>query len=120
MLKTVFLIVFFAIVFFVADHFKLNWPIHTYKWYMLAFFTALSFLFHSLVDQGKRNDNEKFIQYYLASVVIRLLACVIFVLVFLLKGLDNKTIFLLNFFVLYLCFTVFEIYLLSTNLRRFS
>ncbi len=120
MLKTAFLILFFAIVFFLADQLKLNLPLHEHRWYMLAFFSVLSFLFHSLVDQGKRNDNEKFIQFYLASVVIRLLACIVFVLVFLLNGLENKGTFLLNFFALYLCFTAFEIYLLSANLRRFS
>ena len=120
MARTIFLILFFTIAFFLADRFQLNLPLHEHKWYILAFFSALSFLFHSLVEQGKKNDSEKFIQFYLTSVVIRLLACIIFVFVFLINGLENKPIFLLNFFVLYLCFTAFEIYFLSTNLRRFS
>ncbi len=119
MLRTGVLITLIAIVFFVADHFFKMSYFHPQKWVMLAFFSAISFLFHTLIDQGIKNKGDKFIQFYLVTVIVRIIACILFVAFFLFRGVENQGLFILNFFVLYLCFTLFEILGLYRNLRRF-
>lgn len=118
--KKYLLIVFFAIAFFLADRFGPISYLHEKKWYILGFFAALSFLQNTLISQVIGDKKGQFIQFYLTFTVIRLVASILFVGFFIWKGTANLTMFLIDFFVLYLCFTLFEIISISSNLRRFS
>ncbi|MOA34781.1 hypothetical protein D3C78_1561850 [compost metagenome] len=54
----------------------------------------------------------------LITVVLKMLLCMTVALVFILKGLvEDKWVFITNFFLLYLLYTVFEVYNLIYNLR---
>ncbi|MFN3782832.1 MAG: hypothetical protein ACK4R6_02875 [Spirosomataceae bacterium] len=108
-----------SIVLFLADYLGVGHLVHPHKWIILSFFVAVSYLFHTLVEQGMRNNRENFIQFYLSTVVIRLIASLIFIGVELYLGVGNKKIFILTFFVLYLFFTLFELTILYRKLRRF-
>lgn len=120
MRNTIVLIIVVSIVFFLAD--KLGpWAwFHPYKWFILAYFGALSYLIHLLTSLGMRNNRENFINFYLSTIIIRFITTLIFLIAFLIKDIDKPFLFVGNFFALYLCFTVFEIYGLYSNLRRFS
>lgn len=119
MLKTILLYTAILIVFFLADYFGPFVYLHPKKYVMLAFFAAVSYLFFVISKQGMRGKGDKFIQFYLSTVIVRFLACVIFVTIFLYIGVENVKLFVLNFFVLYLFFTLFETFGLYRNLRRF-
>lgn len=120
MRKTLVLIALIAIVFFLAD--KLGpWSwIHPLKWFILAYFAAISYLFHLLTTLGMRNNRENFINFYLSTIIIRFITTLVFLIAFLVNDIEKPFLFVGNFFALYLCFTVFEIYGLYSNLRRFS
>lgn len=120
MLKTALVYVFFVIVFFLAEPLGYVEFVHPKKWIMLAFFGALSYLSYTLINLGMRDDREKFIEFYLASFSIRLVLMLLFIGTMLLIGLQNPYLFVINFFVLYLFLTVFEITNILRKLRRFS
>ncbi len=107
-----------GIVFFIVQHFFRSDWVHPYFWYILTFFYGLSFLIFRLMEYGHKDNNKKFVSFYLSTVVGRLLLSLIFIGSFLYFGLTDSLLFIINFFVLYLFYTGFEIYGLYCNLRR--
>lgn len=73
---------------------------------------------HRLVELGNQGKGERFIPFYMAFTVARLVLSVAFVGFFVYRGLVDKRMFVLDFLVLYIFYTTFEIYGLSSNLRR--
>jgi hypothetical protein len=120
MLKTVTLTGIIIIVFFLFSFIGLGHLLHQQKWVMLIFFVSISFLLNLFSKQGLSNNRENFVTFYLASIVSRLILCIIFVGVELYLDVPDVKIFIINFFVLYLCYTVFEISELYRNLRQNS
>ncbi|WP_221393361.1 hypothetical protein [Dyadobacter sp. NIV53] len=118
MLRSTLATLLLGIVLFLAQRFHIDSLVHTNIWYILAFFFGLSFFIHRLMDIGLRNNREKFVTYYMATIVGRIILSLIFIAIFLYKGLTDPFIFIVNFFALYLFYTCFEIYGLYCNLRR--
>ncbi len=88
------------------------------KWIILLFFASLSFFTHRIIALAMADKREKFIEYFLASVVARLLLSVLFVGCFLYTGVYSVRSFIITFFVLYLLYTFFEIFGLYRSLQR--
>ncbi|GAB3313877.1 hypothetical protein GCM10027299_01340 [Larkinella ripae] len=109
---------FLAIVFFVAEYYGATAWLHPYWKFMLIFFLSISFLIHRLMEVGFQNNREKFVPFYMATIVARLILSLVFVGVFLWRGLSDVKLFILDFLALYIFYTVFEIYILNRNLRR--
>lgn len=120
MLQSLLFTILLGIVFFLASTLGLSSWIHPSAGYMILFFLGISFLIHRLMEYGFSNKRDKFVEFYLSTVVIRLILCIVFVGVFLYRGLENAPVFIANFFALYLFYTIFEIYGLYRNLRRDS
>ncbi len=108
------------IVFFSAKYLGLDYLLHPKKWLILGFFVAFSSLFHRLIEIGFRDNREKFIPFYISTVVLRLILSVAFIFIEIYLGLLQQRLFILNFFVLYLFYTSFEIWNLSRKLRHNS
>jgi hypothetical protein len=70
----------------------------------------------SIIGIKKGGDHQAFI--LLGGIVIRLLASMALVLIYIVNIKVNSILFILNFFSIYLLFTVFEIYCLLRNLRH--
>jgi hypothetical protein len=98
-----------------------NWAyiLHPQKWLILAFFVSLDFLVNILFSHALANKRENFIQFYLSSVVIRMVLILIFMAFGLYVFAENRNLFVLNIIVFYLFFTFFEISILLRKLRRF-
>lgn len=107
-----------GIVLFLASYIGLDSYLHPYIWYILAFFLGVSFLIHRLMEFGLRNKREKFVTFYISTIVAKLIFSLIFIGLFLYNGLSDSFLFVINFFALYLFYTCFEIYGLYRNLRR--
>lgn len=120
MLRTAILTVALIIVFFSAKYLGIEYLFHQKKWLILGFFVAFSFLFHRVIEFGLREKQKNFIPFYLSTVVLRLILSLIFIGIELYLGLQNQELFILNFFVLYLFYTIFEIWNLSRKLRHNS
>jgi hypothetical protein len=120
MLRIISLTLIVGLVFYFAPQIGLSQYVHSYKWFILTFFFAVAYLNHVLMQLGFANNRENFVQFYLGGIVARLILSLIFIGSFVYVGIIDMYIFISNFFVLYLCYTGFEIYGLYRNLRHIS
>jgi O-antigen/teichoic acid export membrane protein len=109
-----------GIALFIVQNFGPAAWLHEKVWYILTFFFGISLFINRLMEQGFRNKREKFVQFYLSTIVGRLILCCVFIGIMLYIGLENPFLFVVNFFALYLFYTFFEIYILYRKLRRDS
>lgn len=91
--------------------------LHPQIWYIFLFFAVLHFLVVRIADMGFERDN--FINFYLASTVIRMILILLFAGAMLWFFPENRKLFLLTAVVFYLFFTIFDISILLRKLRRF-
>ena len=91
--------------------------VHTYIWYVLAFFVFITALTFYITRLGISYDNDNFQLYYFGSMGFRMLLSIGVVFIYVYLFSENELQFVLNFFVLYFLFTGFEIYSLLANLR---
>lgn len=87
-------------------------------WIIFAFVGALTLLAIIGILAAQAVSPELGTQAFMAATVIKLLACLVFVLVFFLKHKVNRPVFMADFFYLYFLNTGFEIYVLLRNLRN--
>ncbi len=118
MTKTILATIFMGILFFLDSHFKLTTLFHPEKWSILLFFFSYAMLFHRLVEHGLDNRREKFVPFYLATVVLRFILSLVFIGGFLYMKVADQNLFIGNFFALYIFFSLFEISNLYRNLRQ--
>jgi len=105
------------VVLFLVKQSSCHHLLHPQIWYIFLFFTFIHLLVIRIADMGFERDN--FINFYLASTVIRMVMILVFVGIFLWLFPENRKLFLLTSVVFYLFFTIFEISILLRKLRRF-
>jgi hypothetical protein len=120
MVRIIILSIITGLVFQFSSEIGLASHIHPTKWYIWAFYGATSYLSHILMQLGFDNDRKYFVQFYLTTIVSRMFLSLAFVGYFIYQDTPNIYIFITNFFVLYLCYTGFEIYDLYRNLQHIS
>jgi len=87
-------------------------------WLMFGFLAGITYVAYLLVDIGIKRNPEVGIMAIMGSIAVKMLFCMAFVLIYSIKVKGIGLIFLLNFFSLYLLFSVFEVYCLLRNLRH--
>lgn len=102
---------------YVIDKFLGFFWIHDSVIKIIIFFLILTWLTgiftHYLLSISKENS----VNILLGAIGIRLLGSIGFVAVMLLLGQENLILFVINFFVIYLFYLLFDIYMLIANLR---
>ena len=86
-------------------------------WLIFVVVFATTLLAYVLSDLGIRNGGEVSILSLMGGLFAKLLICLVVVAVLIVKYPDSKMLTALNFFSLYLLFTVFEVTCLLRNLR---
>ncbi|WP_316830812.1 hypothetical protein [Pedobacter aquatilis] len=87
-------------------------------WLLFGFLAGITYIAYMLVDIGIKKDPEVGIMAIMGSIAVKMIFCMAFVLIYSIKEKGIGLVFLLNFFSLYLLFSVFEIYCLLRNLRH--
>ncbi|WP_225872184.1 hypothetical protein [Pedobacter frigidisoli] len=87
-------------------------------WVMFGFLAGITYVAYLLVDIGIKRDPEVGIMAIMGSIAVKMIFCMAFVLIYSIKAKGLGVIFLLNFFSLYLLFSVFEVSCLLRNLRH--
>lgn len=118
MVRTIIFTTVIGIGFFTAEHCHFLSTLPMEKWYILAFFFTISVLQHRVMFLGFQKNRERFVEFYLVTVVLRLILCILFVGAFLYYKVSRPLEFVITFFVLYLFYTFFEVLGLYRNLRR--
>ena len=111
---------FLGIAFFVADRFVNPYWLHPYWPYLLLFYTMLSVLLHRLMSFVKDPKSAQFTTFFLAFTTAKLILSLAFMGVMLYNNVPGRKIFVISFLGLYLVYTSFEIYGLTSKLRRDS
>ena len=118
MLRSIVFTIVLGIAFFVADRFGYSSFVHPQWKVMLLFFLSISLLIHRLMDAGFQNNRANFIPFYMTSTIARFLLSAGFVGFFLFQHVEQRRLFIIEFLVLYIFYTCFEIFGLGRNLRR--
>ena len=87
-------------------------------WLIFGFLAGITYIAYLLVVIGIKRDPQIGVMAIMGANAVKLLLCMAFALVYILKLPGNTIIFLANFFSIYLLFSVFEIYCLLLNLRH--
>lgn len=87
-------------------------------WLVFGFLGGLTFLAYVLAFLGIKRNPEAGVLAIMASIAIKMLFSMAFVLIYSLNNKGKDLVFVFNFFSLYLLFTFFEIYGLLRNLRH--
>ena len=86
--------------------------------FLMAFFYAIFLFTYFLISLAIRNkDPKNAVVINLVAVVVRLIACIVSAWYFLRNDPENSTVFVTNFFIIYLFYLGFEIYSILSNLR---
>lgn len=99
---------------FLLDNLTLN-IIHALAWKINVFLLFIAIITSRLALKLINKGNAAYS--LLAIIVFRMLFSLSFVAVLVVKGLDNKILFGINFFILYLVYLAFDICCLITNLH---
>jgi len=87
-------------------------------WLMFWFISGLTFIAVSAIVLVQSKNRDYYTQAFLVSTTVKILACLFFIVIFLMKNKVNKYVFLADFFYVYLLNMVFEVYVLLRNLRH--
>ena len=87
-------------------------------WILFTFVGGLTLLAIVAILKAQSVSPELGTQAYMAATVIKLLACLVFVLFLFTKHKVNRPVFVYDFFYLYFLNTGFEVYVLLCNLRN--
>ncbi len=87
-------------------------------WLLFGFMAGVTLIAYVLAYLGIKRTPEMGVMAIMASIAVKMIFCMAFVLIYSQKVKETGFVFALNFFSLYLLFTVFEIYGLLRNLRH--
>lgn len=119
MLKNLLFTLFVGVTIFLLDF--LNVPyVHVYVWYIYSFFAVLHLATHAFTLWGINNYKENFAMFYFGAMIFRFFCSISLAFVIIYRGVDEGMMFVVNFFILYFIFIIFEIYSIIANLRPHS
>jgi hypothetical protein len=87
-------------------------------WLIFFFLSGLTFLVFISILIVQDKNKEYYVQAFMVGTTVKILACLVFIVVFLAKNKINKYVFVADFFYVYLLNMAFEIYVLLRNLRH--
>ena len=95
-----------------------GWLLVQHFWVLFAFICGLTFLAILFVLLVQNSKADSYSQAFLGATVFKLLACLIFIVIFVRKTPHEKPVMLADFAYLYFLNTAFEVYGLLRNLRN--
>ncbi|SFA91616.1 hypothetical protein SAMN04489723_102294 [Algoriphagus aquimarinus] len=94
--------------------------IHADIWKILLFLAISSYLVGVTSIWLLKGSTENLIQVKMLGMVIRLIASLSFIGIMVFMGTENILVFVVDFFILFLFYLVFDIYTFLANLRPIS
>lgn len=86
-------------------------------WFTLGFYVLLTVVSYEWTMRANKLKNSKFVGRFFLATVVRIILCGIFLAIYLIISENRDKIFVVTFMILYLFYTMFEIYHLVTKLR---
>ena len=108
-----------ALIFWALDSFLLSQSLLIpYFWLVYGYMASITVLVYGVSIIGIKMGGDHQSAILLSAIVLRLLLTLCFILFYIVKIRVDAVLFIVNFFSIYLFFTVFEIYCLLCNLRH--
>lgn len=82
---------------------------------LLLFVTISAVIFRKAIDIRKKNDVHKLINFNMIATIVKLVAYLTIIVVYVVKNPEDKITFIITFLTYYLCFSFFETYMLVRN-----
>lgn len=86
-------------------------------WYAFGFYVALTLVILWMAREGLKGSNKSFLKVVYGGMMMRLFFSILFLVIYLIFNEVRDKPFIIGFLILYLLFTMFEIYTLVVNLR---
>lgn len=106
-----------ALVLFAVKSYTATPLVHDNYLLIILFLYILTLITSSFVLYGVKGNRDKFNAFFFSGMIFRFFCSIIFITVIALVGINDVLYFVLDFFVLYLLYQVFEITSLMANLR---
>lgn len=98
--------------------FGLDWyPQGNVIWFALGFFTLLTAVTFQWTVSASKLKNNAFVKRFFLNTGLRIFFCGVFLAIYLIISENRDKVFVVTFMLLYLFYTLFEIYHLVTKLR---
>src|SRR6478609_512968 len=91
--------------------------IHARVWMVQIYFFLAFGLTYLLAGKVMKNSPDQMHLYYLGAMAVRFILSILFVFICLITANGDPVVLALDFFIIYLVYSWFEIYLLLRNLR---
>ncbi|MDA0315217.1 MAG: hypothetical protein O2829_01460 [Bacteroidetes bacterium] len=91
--------------------------IHSAIWNIFGFVAGLSYLLNVITFWLYQKFPENFVSLKILGMLIRFLSALGFIGILIVLGLENIILFLVNFFLIFLFYLIFDIYTFISNLR---
>ena len=87
-------------------------------WILLGLIAALTGIFHFSILQTQEKGTSKFANRFMMVSGIRMMIYLVLITSYVFLNPTKATVFLISFFILYLLYTVFEVFLIVRYLKR--
>lgn len=87
-------------------------------WYIYAFFIISSIITYLLTLSASKSSPQYFVRYYMASTGIKLSFYLFIIIAYALINRNEAAGFIISFLILYICFSVFEVFTLIKHFRQ--
>ena len=94
--------------------------IHTEIWKILSFLAISSYLIGIMSIWLLKGSSENLLQIKMLGMILRIIASLSFIGIMVFMGIENVLLFVVDFFILFLFYLVFDIYTFLANLRPIS
>jgi hypothetical protein len=91
--------------------------IHSKVWIIQLYFFLAFGLTYLLAGKIMKNMADQMHIYYLGAMAVRFILSILFIFICLITATESPVVLAMNFFIIYLVYSWFEIYLLLRNLR---
>lgn len=88
-----------------------------FVWISVAFYYLLTLGLFSLSVMGLKSSNRTFSTAVFGSMTIRFIFCILFLVIYLIINKEKNVSFIVTYLLLYLFYTIFEIFQLVRKLR---
>mgnify|MGYP003302255841 FL=1 len=89
----------------------------TPQWhYLLLLFVAVSvIMFRKAINMRDKNDIYKLTNFHMIATILKLVGYLAIITIYVIKNPEDKIAFVVTFLAYYLCFSIFETYMLVRN-----
>ena len=83
---------------------------------LILFFLVVTLLVHYILQKATGNNGRKFVNAFMLATLVKFFAYMPLIFVYMYFNRDDLLPFVIGFFILYLCYTIFEV----ASILRFS